>query len=274
VALNVVDLTADSIRVSVIVPTRNEAPNIAVLVDRLSRALTAGPAWEVLFVDDSDDDTPATIAALGEADPTVRLHHRPPGRRPGGLGGAVQDGFAAAAGDLIVVMDADLQHPPEVVPRLLEVLRDGSADLVVGTRYRGGGETDGLSGPWRRGVSAGSRRLVHALLPRSRPLSDPLSGLFAFDRSVVDGVHLEANGFKILLEVVAKGHWDRAADLAYHFDERHAGVSKASLHEGWLFTQHLARLARGVRPAPASRVAPLNVVPGQAGVGNPDVGTS
>lgn len=255
-ALDFVDVTAGPAQVTVIVPTRNESPNIILLYERLYRALGGGPAWELLFVDDSDDDTPVVIADLGEVRPAVRLHHRSRGRRPGGLGGAVQDGFAAAAGELIVVMDADLQHPPEVVPHLLDLIRAGDADLVVGTRYAGGGETGGLAGPLRRGVSSGSRRLVHALVPRSRPLSDPLSGLFAFDRTVIDGVRLEANGFKILLEVVAKGHWERAANLPYHFDERHAGVSKANLHEGWLFTQHLVRLARLARldGAPLSAV--------------------
>jgi dolichol-phosphate mannosyltransferase len=261
VALDVVDVTP--VEVTVIVPTRNESPNIAVLHERLARAMGPRAGWELLFVDDSDDDTPIVIADLGDTQPGVRLHHRPRGRRPGGLGGAVQDGFAAAAGELIVVMDADLQHPPEVVPRLLEVLRAGDAELVVGTRYAGGGETGGLDGPWRRHVSSGSRRLVHALIPRARPLSDPLSGLFAFDRSVVDGVRLEANGFKILLEVVAKGHWARAANLPYRFDERYAGDSKASLHEGWLFTQHLARLARwdGDRELPPAE--PLRSLPGR-----------
>lgn len=235
---------ADRSTVTVVVPTRNESPNVELLVRRLEVALGDEPAWELIFVDDSDDDTPAAIAAQQDPGRLIRLHHRPPGRRPGGLGGAVQDGFAAASGDVIVVMDADLQHPPEVVPGLLRDLRCGEAELVVGSRYADAGESAGLAGPWRRSVSVGSRRLVHALVPRSRPLTDPLSGLFAFERSVIHGVTLEANGFKILLEVVAWGHWERAVNHAYRFDRRHAGRSKASLHEGWLFSRHLARLAR------------------------------
>lgn len=238
------DLTAAPVAVTVIVPTRNESPNVELLVDRLTKALGAGGGWELLFVDDSDDDTPQAIAAQHHPQRIIRLHHRPAGRRPGGLGGAVQDGFAAASGEVIVVMDADLQHPPEIVPALVTAIQAGEADLVVGTRFADAGESAGLSGPWRRAVSSSSRRLVHALIPRSRPLTDPLSGLFAFERSVIEGVTLEANGFKILLEVVARGHWHRAVNLAYRFDRRHAGRSKASLHEGWLFSQHLARLAQ------------------------------
>ncbi len=93
---------------------------------------------------------------------------------------------------------------------------------------------------------------MHALIPPSRPLTDPLSGLFAFQRSIIEGVTLEANGFKILLEVVARGHWQRAANLAYRFDRRHAGQSKAGLHEGLLFSQHLVRLAHQVRSTTAT----------------------
>ncbi len=241
------DLAAPRTAVTVVVPTRNESPNVELLVDRLAHALGGDTGWEVIFVDDSDDDTPDAIVAQRRADRAIRLHHRPAGQRFGGLGGAVQDGFAAAGGEVIVVMDGDLQHPPEAVPTLLATIGAGEADLVVGTRYAGAGIAGGLSGPWRRGVSSTSRMLVHALIPRSRPLTDPLSGLFAFKRSVIEGVTLEANGFKILLEVVARGRWHRAVNVAYRFDRRYAGRSKASLHQGLLFTQHLIRLANHSR---------------------------
>lgn len=229
--------------VTVVVPTRDEAANVAPLVERLTLAFAAHRlAWEVLFVDDSDDDTPTAVCRAAEWAP-VRLHHRPRGKRHGGLGGAVQDGFAAARGDILAVMDADLQHPPELVPLLVAPILEGWADLVAGTRYGGEDHLDGLSGPWRRGVSTGSRRLVHAVVSRSRCLSDPMSGLFAFDRSVIDGVVLRTNGFKILLEVVARGRPLRVHNLAYHFAKRHAGTSKANVAQGGRFLAHLGRLA-------------------------------
>ena len=104
--------------VSVIVPTRNEAGNIRVLAERVAASLSgAGFNWEVIFVDDSDDDTPRRIEALEDA-LRVTLLHRPLGRRPGGLSGAVVEGFLHARGDVLVVMDGDLQHPPEAVPLL------------------------------------------------------------------------------------------------------------------------------------------------------------
>ncbi len=240
-----------TVDITVIVPTRNEAPNIGLLVRRLSDALgdrlAPSMTWELLFVDDSDDDTADAVADQATAGYPVRLLHRPAGRRPGGLGGAVQDGFAAASGQIIAVMDADLQHPPEIMPDVLAPIMDGRADLVSGTRYAGAGETSGLAGPWRRLVSAGARWLVHGVLPQSRRLTDPLSGLFAFDRAGIAGVALQANGFKILLEVVARGRWQGVENVEYRFDRRHAGRSKASLREGWLFAQHLVALARASR---------------------------
>lgn len=257
----------DDPQVSIVVPTRNEAPNIALLVGRLSDALTddfgTGLGWELIFVDDSDDDTPAAIRGQAAAGYPVLLHHRPAGSRPGGLGGAVQDGFALARGQVIAVMDADLQHPPEVMPAILSPIIDGRSDLVSGSRYAGLGNRQGLAGPWRRVVASSSRWLVHAVLPGSRLLSDPMSGMFAFDRDGLAGADLQAEGFKILLEVMARGRWDGVDNVEYRFDRRHAGRSKASLHEGWLFARHLLRLARSTRPAPVP-AAPAAVQSGRA----------
>ncbi len=249
--------------VTIIVPTRNESPNISVLVDRVTAAMEGVVCWEVLFVDDSDDDTPAAVEAQRARGRPVRLHHRPAGRRPGGLSGAVEDGFDTADGTILAVMDADLQHPPEVLPALLAPLLADEADLVAGTRYGGSGQASGLSGPWRRAVSTGSRLLVHAVVPRSRPLSDPLSGLFALRREVIDGVPLQANGFKILLEVVTRGRWTRIHNHPYRFDRRFAGRSKASVREGMLFARHLAHLARirAEQPAPAVATSPAKASP-------------
>jgi dolichol-phosphate mannosyltransferase len=98
------------------VPTRNEADNVGSFVSRLSAALrTCGLEWELVFVDDSDDGTAEALRQLSLSTPTVHLAHRPPGARQGGLGGAVNAGFELARGEVVAVMDADLQHPPEVL---------------------------------------------------------------------------------------------------------------------------------------------------------------
>lgn len=254
---------------SVVVPTRNEALNVVVLAGRVTTALEPLPGgWELLFVDDSDDNTPEVVRALvssGRAN--VRLLHRDRGARPGGLGGAVQEGFAQARGSVIAVMDADLQHPPEVLPALIEPVLSGNAELVAGSRYGQDGETAGLDGPWRRFVSWSCRWLARRFVPESRVLEDPLSGLFAFDRSVIEGVELRPDGYKILLEVAARGNWQTADNIPYTFAERNAGNSKAGLREGLIFLRHLAGLSlagrrRRAAPAPSPFVGtPVRPLP-------------
>ena len=232
-----------TLALSVVVPTRNEAPNVEPLTSRLEAALRATPGgWELVFVDDSDDSTPELIRRLADEGWPVRLLHREKGARPGGLGGAVQEGFGLARGTVVVVMDADLQHPPEVVPALVSPVLSGEAALVAGSRYGWAGGDAGLSGPLRHLVSRACRALVHLLLPPSRPLQDPLSGLFALRRSVLEGVHLQPSGYKILLEVVVRARPSSVYNVGFDFAPRHAGRSKASFHEGLVFLSHLCRL--------------------------------
>src|SRR5262252_5381357 len=166
-------------RVCVLVPTRNEAGNVGPLVARLSPVLAA-LGGEVLFVDDSDDHTSAAVAAAARAAAVpVRLLHRARAGRTGGLGGAVQEGLAAATARWTVVMDGDLQHPPEQVPNLIAAAERG-ADLVVATRYAGDGRADGLSSRFRGLASRGAGGAARLLFPRALAgVSDPMSGFFA-----------------------------------------------------------------------------------------------
>jgi dolichol-phosphate mannosyltransferase len=233
---------------SVVVPTRSEAPNVAILVSRLRVALrSSGLDWELVFIDDSDDGTPDAIRQTMLADPAVRLVHRASGARPGGLGGAVSAGFQVARGEVIAVMDADLQHPPEVLEAVIAPVLSGKAELVAGNRYAWAGGTSGLAG-WRRHlVSWACRALVHALVPSSRRLMDPLGGLFAVRRSVLEGVALQPCGYKILLEVIVRCQPRSVGNVGFDFALRQAGKSKADLREGLLFLRHLGRLAAADR---------------------------
>ncbi len=243
--------------VSVVVPTRNEALNVGPLARRLADALgDLEGGWELVFVDDSDDSTPDEVRKLSGLGFPVELLHRPPGARRGGLGGAVQAGFGKARGTVIVVMDADLQHPPEVVPALVAPVLAGEAALVAGSRYVWAGGDAGLSGPWRHLVSRSCRSLVHLLVRPSRPLQDPLSGLFALHRSVLDGVGLRPEGYKILLEVAVRARPAPVANVGFDFAPRQAGSSKATVHQGLVFSKHLARLVvASRRPKTAERNA-------------------
>ncbi|WP_222267532.1 glycosyltransferase [Modestobacter marinus] len=231
------------VQVSVIVPTRNESGNVHELYQRLDGALR-GRSWEVVFVDDSDDPTPFVIAGVSRTDGRVRCVHRPAGARHGGLSGAVLRGFAAARSDVLVVMDGDLQHPPELVPELVAAVTDSGADLAVASRYVTGGSSTGLSGRFRTVASQGCRRFSRLLLPVSRATTDPLSGFFALRRSVVAGVDLRPEGFKILLEVLARGRWNSVLDVPFRFDHRHSGRSKSSITESRRFLHHVSVLWR------------------------------
>jgi len=200
---------------SVVVPTYNEAGSVPKLAERLHAAL-GGRDWELVIVDDGSPDGTADIAAaLAPRIPTNVV--RRAGK--GGLASAVIAGFAAARGDILVVMDADLSHPPELVPALLSAIEDG-ADLAVGSRYVAGGGVEDW--PMRRRIVSRVACLMGSVLV---PVRDATSGLFALRRSVIDGVTLNPIGFKIGFEVIARGRYRSVVEVPYTFRDRELGAS-------------------------------------------------
>ncbi|ACQ79268.1 glycosyl transferase family 2 [Beutenbergia cavernae DSM 12333] len=229
--------------VTIVVPTFNEAPNVALLVQRVTAAVRGIDA-EVVFVDDSTDATPDVVRAVAATSSIpVRLIHRD--APVGGLGGAVVEGIASSGARWCVVMDGDLQHPPELVPELVERAREGGADVVVASRYVGDGSSEGLSNVVRQAVSSVSTAVTRAMFPvRLRDCSDPMTGFFLVRREAIDLAALEPRGFKILLEILAR-HRLAVAEVPFVFGERHAGESKASLAQGTRFLHQLAALRFG-----------------------------
>jgi dolichol-phosphate mannosyltransferase len=229
--------------VTIVVPTFNEAGNVEELVRRLDNVRESAGIDEVVFVDDSNDDTPRVIEQVSaDADVPVRLVHRAAGQRTGGLSGAVVAGIAEASSPWVLVMDADLQHPPEDVPRLMSAARESQVDAVVASRYCAGGGAQGLSNGVRRLVSTGSTRLAALLFPlRLRRCSDTMTGFFAVRRDAIDVASLQPRGFKILLEILVR-HKVRIIEVPFTFAERRSGESKASMREGMQFVVQLARL--------------------------------
>jgi len=225
---------------SVVIPTRNEAESLGALWARLGAAL-AGIDAEVCFVDDSDDETPDRLAALQSAHPEVHCLLRRGAERAGGLSTAVVAGLHMAHGDLVCVMDADLQHPPELIPAMLAAAEAG-ADLVVASRYVSGGSAGGLSGLTRHLVSRGSGLVARILFQEARQSTDPLSGYFLCRRRLIDGIEFRPVGFKILLELLVCVPGLRVVDVPLGFQARAAGASKASARQGVLFLRHLASL--------------------------------
>ncbi|MGO4681889.1 glycosyltransferase [Microbacterium sp. 2MCAF23] len=228
---------------TVIIPTFNERDNIAALISRVSAALRDREG-EILFVDDSADDTPDVIRELAAtASMPVRLLHRD--KPVGGLGGAVVEGIRSASFDVCIVMDGDLQHPPELLPEMIDRYEEGDADVVVASRYIGGGDNGGLAGALRVGVSRSATLLTKAMFPiRLSGASDPMTGYFLVDRRRVDPDALRPNGFKILLEILVRSDV-RIAEVPMEFGERLHGQSKASFVQGMEFLKHLARLRFG-----------------------------
>ncbi|WP_336645017.1 glycosyltransferase family 2 protein [Microbacterium sp. USHLN186] len=233
--------------VTVIVPTFNERENIAELVDRIVAALHDATA-EILFIDDSTDGTIDEIARVGaSAALPVRGIHRDD--NIGGLGGAVTLGLAEAAHDVCIVMDGDLQHPPELLSAMLARYARGDADVVAASRYIGGGDSAGLGTAVRLGVSKAATAITKAMfLRRLWRSTDPMTGFFLVDRSRIDVPDLRPQGFKILLEILVRGGERRElriAEVPLEFASRRHGASKASLRQGATFLAHLARLRFG-----------------------------
>jgi dolichol-phosphate mannosyltransferase len=224
---------------TLVVPTLNEAENLPLLLDRVREALLpTGLAYEILVVDDnSQDGTHDTVHRLALRDPRIRLIVR---RGARGLATAVVHGWQNTDADLLGVMDADLQHPPELLPALLGEAIDH--DLVVASRYV---ESKSVRG-WnalRATVSRLSTALSTPLLRRVR-VKDPMSGYFVLRRSVIAHAHLEPVGFKILLEVLVRGRIGSVKEVPFHFGLRHAGKSKADARVAWQYVSQLRKLSR------------------------------
>ena len=219
-----------NVELSIIVPTFNERENVQELVNRLQTCLS-GVQWEAIFVDDdSADGTAEQVRQIARRDPRIRCVHRI-GRR--GLSSACTEGMLASSAPFLAVMDADCQHDERVLPRMLELLRKGDADLVVGSRYAEGG---GI-GSWSKSRARMSRFATQ--LSRSvikQDLSDPMSGYFALRREVLDSTvrSLSNLGFKILLDIMASSPRAlRLKEVPYEFRNRHAGESKLDSHAMW-----------------------------------------
>jgi dolichol-phosphate mannosyltransferase len=203
-------------------------------VPRLAAAL-AGQKWELIVVDDGSPDGTADLAESYADVHPVRVV-----RRPGkaGLASAVLAGFAQAHGDVLLVMDADLSHPPEAVPRLAAAIREG-ADLAVGSRYVKGGGTEDW--PLRRRIVSRAACLIGNTLV---PIRDCTSGFFAIRRSALDGVKLNPIGFKIGFEVMARGRYKKAVEIPYVFRDRELGKSKFGRREIGQYLVQLGQVAR------------------------------
>lgn len=208
---------------SVIIPTFNEEENIAAIIGAVNDVCSkSGIRAEILVVDDnSNDRTIPIVQEITRRCENVRLIVR---MNDHGLSQSVVDGFRAARSDILLVIDADFSHPPELIPRFYEAIREG-ADIAIGSRYTKGGDIE----EWplkRRIISLGATAFGRILFPE---ITDPVSGFFAVRREVVDGAPLAPRGYKILMEVLGKGRWRSFVEIPFVFRDRAEGESKLRL---------------------------------------------
>jgi dolichol-phosphate mannosyltransferase len=242
------------IRLSLIVPTYNESRNLEELIGQLCAVLEPVLAghYEIIVVDDDSPDRTWELALrLVERWPMLRVLRRC-GEK--GLSTAVIRGWQAARGEVLAVIDADLQHPPEVLARLWDAIAAG-ADLAVASRHvEGGGVSDWSA--LRRALSRGAQLLGLAVLPSVvGRVSDPMSGYFMIRRSAIAGAEMSPLGYKILIEVLGRGRVGRIAEVGFVFRERVAGESKVTARLYVDYLRHLVRLRLARLPARFPRFA-------------------
>jgi dolichol-phosphate mannosyltransferase len=226
-------------KLALVIPTLREAANLSGLLKRARAALDPlGVCYEILVVDDdSRDGTEEIVTAITAADPRVRLLVRK-GER--GLSGAILHGWSQTDAAILGVMDADLQHPPELLAALVAAILAGN-DLAIGSRYTAGGHL-GKWNPVRKLLSAAAVWATWPIQRRGIRAHDPMTGFFLVRRECIDGIEFQPSGFKLLLEILARARLRSVAEVPLAFGSRAQGASKANFKVGWDYAKLLARL--------------------------------
>jgi dolichol-phosphate mannosyltransferase len=274
-----------AVDLSVIVPTYNESENILHLLRSIIKNIPSSFVSEIIVVDDNSPDRTGEIVeiyspelqgkssliksgdvrqAQQKPDPvldnlvsvennkpdlsqcSIKVLHRPEKK---GLIPAILEGISYSKGRYILVMDADFSHSPERIPELVAELEDSGIDMVVASRYMKGGSIIG----WplrRRLISKGAVKIAKYGLPIQKEVEDPMSGFFALKRHIIEGIKIDSEGYKILLEILVKAKNVRVKEIPYMFTDRKAGKSK--LDRGVMFdyikaVHHLYRYGRKSR---------------------------
>ena len=245
---------AGSAPLSIVVPTYNERDRLPDLAAAVFRAYAAeGLDAELIVVDDNSPDGTGAIADELATKHRMKVIHRA-GKL--GLGTAVVEGFAAASAQVVGVIDADMSHPPGLLPRMFAIMRQTSADIVIGSRYIPGGGT--------RNWPLGRLVLSRAACVMARgltPVRDATSGLFLIRRDLAREVRISAGGFKICLELLVRGRPASVVEVPYVFEGRTAGESKMNLKEAVGYLEQLRDLHRFKREHPRLRQTYRRVTP-------------
>lgn len=206
-------------KTSIIIPTYNESKNIPILIDKVTKVLDNKYNYEIIVVDDDSPDKTWKVAK--ELMKKYKSMHVLRRTRDKGLSQSVIAGFKVAKGDIIGVMDADLSHPPEKLPAIIDAIALKGYDVAIGSRLTKGGAVE--EWPWHRKIiSAGARIIARPLTP----VKDVMSGYFFMKRGVIKGKTLKVKGYKILLEILVKGNQKKVKEIPILFRNRTVGTSK------------------------------------------------
>jgi len=233
-------------KLSIVLPTYNESQNIVKMLDSIAQMVSpySAAGAEIIVVDDNSPDGTAEIASVyaKNISNNKKLHVQVI-RREGkfGLSSAIVVGLQSATGDMLVVMDGDFSHPPQVIPSIIDALQDSSCDIVVASRYVKGGSIIGW--PFkRRLMSKGATKIAQYGL--GIEVKDPVSGFFAFRRHIIRGIKFDAIGYKMLLEILVKTKGARVKEVPYTFINRRIGTSKLDASVMFDYIRAVMRLYR------------------------------
>jgi dolichol-phosphate mannosyltransferase len=241
---------------AVVVPTYNERDRLADLVAAVFSAYAAEDIdGELVIVDDNSPDGTGALADELAKDHRITVLHRA-GKL--GLGTAVVEGFSAASAPIVGVIDADLSHPPALLPRMLAVMQSHSADFVIASRYIDGGGTR----KWGIGRLLMSRLACLMARPLT-PVRDATSGFFLVRRALAREVEISAGGFKICLELLVRGRPSVVVEVPYEFVGRTAGESKMNLKEAMGYLEQLRKLRAVLASRPKPRPTYTRLTPEQ-----------
>jgi len=218
--------------VTIVIPTYNEATTISKLTMGIR---SHAPDSEIIIVDDNSPDGTGQIAEhIGKELGNISVIHR---EGKFGLGSAIACGIAAAKGKIIGVMDADLSHPPLMLPEILKPILSGEADISFGSRRIEGGSVQEWTTD-RKLISLAATWMARGLTD----LKDPMSGFFFVRRSVLDNLDFKTRGYKIGLEILVKGNYGKAVEVPYVFSNRLHGTSKLDMRQYMLYCRDLLHL--------------------------------
>lgn len=220
---------SSSTQVSIIIPTYNESKNIISILKSIGENLPKNIRTEAIVVDDNSPDGTGKIVEdyLKQikrlANYTVDVIHR---TAKNGLGSAILSGIQHAKGDTIIVMDGDFSHPPQIIPRLVETLKQYQCDIVVASRYITGGAVQGWSLKRKLISKIGTIIAKKGLGIQAK---DPMSGFFAFKKNILNGLKFDALGYKMLMEILVKTKGVKVREIPYTFTDRKFGSSKLGI---------------------------------------------